>query len=466
MGLKIVLVSPYEIGRQPFALAQPAAWLGEAGFEVECLDLAVDRLHAEPFAGAGLVIVHAGMLTATRIAIEALPRIRRWAPQAHVCVFGLYAPLNADMLRDCGAQTILGGEVEPELVALARRLRDDRHAVGTAEPVISLGKIAFRTPDRSGLPPLERYARLQMPDGARRTVGFAEASRGCKHLCRHCPVVPVYDGVFRVIPVDVVMQDVRQQVQAGAQHVSFGDPDFLNGPTHGLRVVRALHDEFPSVTYDATIKVEHIVAQAALLPELGATGCLFVTTAVESIDDQVLGCLDKGHSGSDFERAARLLDDAGIAIAPTFVAFTPWTSLDGYIELLERIVALGLVENVAPIQLAIRLLVPKGSRLLSLPGFRRALDGYDAAILGYRWSHRDRRVDALQSAVQAFVSQAEQLGLSRSDAFREIWRLAFREAGRPAPALPQGSLGGQVPRLSEPWYCCAEPTSAQLAAMG
>ena len=77
--------------------------------------------------------------------------------------------------------------------------------------------------------PLEKYARLTMPDGRTRTVGYTEASRGCKHLCRHCPIVPVYDGVFRVVDRDVVLEDIRQQVAAGAQHITFGDPDFFNG---------------------------------------------------------------------------------------------------------------------------------------------------------------------------------------------------------------------------------------------
>ena len=127
-----------------------------------------------------------------------------------------------------------------------------------------------------------------MPDGTARVVGSTEATRGCKHLCRHCPIVPVYDGQFRVVPVDVVLADIRAQVAQGAMHVSFGDPDFFNGPTHARRIVEAFHREFPSVTYDAIIKVEHLLTHRELLPVLVETGCLFVTSAVESVDDDAL----------------------------------------------------------------------------------------------------------------------------------------------------------------------------------
>lgn len=61
-----------------------------------------------------------------------------------------------------------------------------RQPFNLAEPAAWRSKIEFLLPDRSVLPPLARYARLNLPDGAQKTVGFAEASRGCKHLCRRC----------------------------------------------------------------------------------------------------------------------------------------------------------------------------------------------------------------------------------------------------------------------------------------
>ena len=195
--------------------------------------------------------------TATRIAVEALPRIKRFAPKAHLCVYGLYASMNEPLLRRLGVGAVLGGELEPALVSPCQRLRANGTAMTQSEPVISLGRVRFEVPDRSGLPKLSGYAHLVLPDGSTRVAGFAEGSRGCKHLCRHCPVVPVYQGKFRIVPVDVVMEDIRQQVREGAPHISFGDPDFFNGPTHGLRLARALNAAFPHVTFDATIKIQH-----------------------------------------------------------------------------------------------------------------------------------------------------------------------------------------------------------------
>ena len=458
---RAVLINPYELGRQPFALAEPAAWLKRAGFEVACIDLSLQKLDPLTLAGASLVALYVGMHTATRIAVEAIPRIKVLAPGAHLCVYGLYAPMNETLLRGLGVGTVLGGEFEPGLLSLAERLRSTRCNGTQSEPLINLGRIEFLTPDRSGLPPLALYAHLQMPDGSSKVAGFAEGSRGCKHLCRHCPVVPVYQGKFRIVPVDVVMADIRSQVAIGAQHISFGDPDFFNGPTHALKLARALHAEFPGVTFDAVIKVQHLINHADLLGELKRCGCLFITAAVEAVDDRILEYLDKNHTAADFGRAVALLRQAGIAFAPTFVAFTPWTTLEGYVELLQRLIDLDLVESVPPIQLCIRLLVPQGSYLLKLPGFRDLIQDFDAKILGYPWRHRDPRVDGLQQRVQAFVASAEEEGLPRREVFAAIWRMAHEAAGRRAPNLAE-NLGFPIPRLSEPWYCCAEPTDQQL----
>ncbi|HLE36764.1 MAG TPA: radical SAM protein, partial [Candidatus Acidoferrales bacterium] len=348
---KAVLINPYELGRQPFALAEPAAWLKRADFEVACIDLSLQKLDPLTLAGASLVALYVGMHTATRIAVEAIPRIKVLASGAHLCVYGLYAPMNEVLLRGLGIGTVLGGEFEPGLLSLAERLRSTRRNGIQSEPLINLSRIEFLTPDRTGLPPLARYAHLQLPDGSSKVVGFAEGSRGCKHLCRHCPVVPVYQGKFRIVPVDVVMADIRSQVAMGAQHISFGDPDFFNGPTHALKLVTALHAEFPGATFDAVIKVQHLIDHAELLAELKRCGCLFITAAVEAVDDRILEYLDKNHTAADFGRAVALLRQADIAFAPTFVAFTPWTTLEGYVELLQRLIDLDLVESVPPIQL-------------------------------------------------------------------------------------------------------------------
>lgn len=458
--MHVILISPYELGRQPFGLAEPAAWLRRAGFRVTCIDLSLQRLDSEALLEARMVAIYLGMHTATRIAVEALARIRTLAPRAHLCAYGLYAPVNEALLRTLGIGTVVGGEFEPALLATAQQIE-----AGRAPPVtgstVNRGKIAFIKPDRSGLPALQRYAQLRMPNGRRKVVAFTEASRGCKHLCRHCPVVPVYEGRFRIVPAEVVLADIRDQVAAGAEHISFGDPDFLNGPTHAFRILAALRQEFPEVTFDATIKIEHIVNLGERLALLKEAGCLFITSAVEAVDDEILSHLRKGHTNRDFEAAVALLGRLGIALAPTFVPFTPWTTRAGYIALLRRLVELKLVESVPPVQLTIRLLVPASSHLLRLPGLRALVDDFDATLLGYPWRHRDRRLDQLQQKVQALVAQAEESAISRREIFERIWAMAHESLGCVAPDLPE-HLGDPIPHLTEPWYCCAEPTEQQL----
>jgi len=460
-----LLVSTYELGHQPFGLAEPAAVLRQIGAVVETLDLAVESLDEAVFRRADLIAFYVPMHTATRLAAQLIAKVRGWNPTAHIAAFGLYAPMNEIYLRRLGVQTVLGGEFEDGLAALARRLaRGVEAAPGEQlEPRVSVARQNFVIPDREGLPSLDRYAYLRLPNGDKRTAGYVEASRGCKHWCRHCPVVPVYNGRFRIIPREIVLGDVRQQAVAGAQHISFGDPDFFNGPTHALRIVEAVHEEFPELTYDVTIKVEHLLVHAELLPVLQQTGCLFVTTAVESVDDRVLAILDKGHTKEDFLQVVRLFDEIGLSLTPTFVAFTPWTTLDGYLNLLKVIAELGLIRSVAPVQLAIRLLIPPGSRLLELPEIRALVGPLDEAALVYPWSNSDSGIDMLQTRVQALV---QRVGTKSNDQlFGEIWRLAHDHAGRSAPPVPAMGTRRTPAQFSEPWYCCAEPTQQQFALL-
>ena len=467
--MKVLLVSTYELGHQPFGLASPAAWLAEAGAEVSCLDLAVESLDEEAIRAAGLIAVYLPMHTATRLASTVIPRIRAFNPAAHLCFYGLYAPLNEAFLRtELGGGTILGGEFESGLVSLYKRLsaNGSLDLEPQLEPVISLIKQDFRVPRREGLPRLSRYAYVDLGQGRRRTVGYTEASRGCKHLCRHCPVVPVYGGAFRVVPRGVIIEDIRQQVASGAEHITFGDPDFFNGVGHAIRLVEEVHGQFPDLTYDVTIKVEHLLKHAHHLESLVRTGCLFVTTAVESVDDRVLTILDKGHTLDDFVGLVGLARGVNLTLSPTFIPFLPWIAREGYLDLLRLLAGLGLVDYVAPVQLAIRLLVPEGSRLLVVPEMQQHLGDFDAAALSYRWFHPDPSMDVLHDRVRRAVKAADAVGSSRREIFTEVWRLAHETCGLNVPALdPPESLDAPipVPCLSEPWYCCAEPTENQLA---
>lgn len=435
----VVLVSTYDLGRQPFGLASPAAWLRDAGFEVRLNDLAVEALDEASVRRAGLVAIHVPMHTAARLAARWIARVRDLNPRARIVCYGLYARPNEAYLRSLGANQVLGAEYEADLVALARG--------ETLAQTAGLPRLAYRVPDRRGLPPVELYARLVDAQGEERLVAYTEATRGCKHECRHCPVVPVYEGRFRAVPKDVVLADIRQQVEAGASHVTFGDPDFWNGPTHALAIVRAMAEEHPGLTYDATIKIEHLIRHAGHLPELVATGCLFVTTAAESLDDSVLARFDKGHTRADFERALDLCREAGLVVQPTFIAFHPWMTRESYLEFLAFLEQHDLVESVPSIQLALRLLVPSGSRLLG----HLEVGAFDAERLVHPWRHPDPALDELHQVVHMLVQERCAAGESRREIFDRVWAIAAGHG--PLARATQWTERVPVPYLTEPWYC-------------
>ncbi len=437
-----MLLSTYELGRQPFSLASPAAWLRAQGHDVTVADLAVSPFPIAQIRDAQLVAFHLPMHTATRLALKWMERSRKENPSAQLCAYGLYAPLNAELLHSHGVQSIIGGEFEQALVDLA----------GGAAPstVTPLDRLTFIPPDRSSLSPLTRYASLVTPDGLR-VVGATEATRGCKHLCRHCPVVPVYQGAFRVVQAGVVLADIRSQVEAGASHITFGDPDFFNGPAHAMKIVEALHRKFPAVSYDVTIKVEHLLKHRDLLPSLRDTNCAFVTSAVESIDDSVLAMLEKGHTRRDFIETAGIFRDLGLVLNPTFITFTPWTTRSSYRELLKTLNELDLVDQTSPIQLAIRLLITANSRLLELDDVRRVARPFETHLLAHPWRHADPSVDALARQAMHIVDLEQKAGASRRDIFQRLWTLCADGERLPEnfTLLPRTA----VPYLNEPWYC-------------
>jgi radical SAM superfamily enzyme YgiQ (UPF0313 family) len=463
---EILLVACYELGHQPLAVAWPAAFLERAGYRPAVMDLAVEPLDRDRVRRARLVAISVPMHTALRIGTRVAERVRALNPAAHVCFFGLYAALNAAYLRAHGADSVLGGEVEAALVDLARRLAAapdaagadaaGADAAGAAGDGRVLARLDFPAPSRRALPPLRKYAHVDRGDGRREPAGYVAASRGCKHWCAHCPIPPVYGGRFFVVPVDVVLADVRQLVAAGARHVTFGDPDFLNGPRHALAVARAVHAAFPDLTFDFTAKVEHLLRRRDDLAELRALGCAFVVSAVESLSDTVLRHLEKGHTAADVAAALHAVRAAGLALRPTWVPFTPWTTLDDYRAMLAFVAAEDLVDSVDPVQYGIRLLVPPGSRLLTSPALRPHLRGLVAEAFHHEWRHPDPRMDALQAGVAALTARAAAAGEDAAVTFARVRRAADDAAGAAAAAPAAGAPAAdrrRPPRLTEAWFC-------------
>ncbi|MEK6324991.1 MAG: CUAEP/CCAEP-tail radical SAM protein [Acidobacteriota bacterium] len=455
-----LLVSCYELGHQPAGIAMPMGLLRRAGYEAETMDVSVEGFDADKVKRARFVGISVPMHTALRLGLRVAEEIRKLNPGCHICFYGLYASLNADYLLSTVADSVIGGEFEEALVQLIKAvdsgapidIKDVSTRSRASKPV--LARLNFATPDRSALVPLEHYARL-VYNGEQRLVGYVEASRGCLHHCTHCPIPSIYNGRFFVVPENIVLEDIRGLVASGARHITFGDPDFLNGPGHSLRITGAMHEEFPELTFDFTAKVEHILKYRELVPEFAQSGCIFVVSAVESLSNTVLENLKKGHTRDDVLEALRILRGAGITMRPTFVPFTPWATIDDYLEILEFIESQELIDHVDPVQYSIRLLVPPGSMLLSQPD-NRWLGQLVQESFTYEWAHPDRRLDELQRRVSAVVEQAAGRNEDTRETFYDILELAHAARGD-APsgrlAVPIDPSRLRPPRLTEAWFC-------------
>jgi radical SAM superfamily enzyme YgiQ (UPF0313 family) len=451
----ILLVACYELGHQPLAVAWPAAFLEREGYRPAVMDVSVEPFDAERVRRARVVLISVPMHTALRLGVTVAERVRAVNPACHVAFFGLYATLNAEHLLAGPADSVLSGEVEAALVRLIRKLESPSNSTDGSprSPLPVLEKLSFPVPSRAQLPSLKKYARLER-DGSQELVAYVEASRGCKHLCRHCPIPPVYGGRFFVVPVEVLLADVRHQVEAGATHVTFGDPDFLNGPGHALAVARALHGEFPSLTFDFTAKIEHLLRHRERLVELARLGCAFIVSAAESLSDTVLAHLEKGHTRADIETAVRLVSAAGMTLRPTWVAFTPWTTLDDYRELLEFVETHGLVDAIDPVQFSIRLLVPPGSLLLESAALRPFFGDLVKDQFHHAWTHPDPRMEALHREVSGAVARAADGREDAAVTFQRVRELADRAAGvAPRAFATPARDRKRPPRLTEPWFC-------------
>ena len=466
--MRVLLISTYELGHQPLHVASPAAALRRAGHEVRCLDLSVQPWDPEAVQWAEAVAFSVPMHTAMRLALSAGRRVRGDHPELPICFYGLYATVSRELVQRELAARVIAGEYEPALTAWVDELATTRAGVVAGDqPIIHLQRGSFDPPARELLPGLESYARLAV-GGEERLVGYVEASHGCVHRCRHCPVPAVYDGRIRIVQAETVLGDVERLVSMGARHITFGDPDFLNGWRHSLEIVRAVHERFPELTFDCTTKVEHVLERAGVWEEMAAAGCLFIVCALESVNDEILVRLDKGHTTAEAVLAIALLREHGIETRPSFMPFTPWTTPRDVLEIIDFVAVHDLVANVDPVQLTIRLLVPEGSLLLEREDLRAHLGPYVPERLSYPWRSADPAVDRLQGRLNALVQQSAAAQEPAGLTFARI-RAAVREAtGEPRvpepEAIPMGSSEGR-PRLTEPWFCCAEPTEDQFGPL-
>jgi len=431
---RVLLISTYEQGHQPQGVAAPAAALTSAGHEVSAFDLAVESVSQERLrdaaADADLIGISTPMHTAARLGIRIARQLEAMSDK--IVFFGL----AANSLRDLGLGRAISGDTDLQLVALANGDEPQVAPVFDRQPRL--------VPDRTLLPPLERYARYMDASGTARLAGYVEATRGCAHRCTHCPLTPIYAGRLRLNGADTVLADIDQQVSMGAEHITFGDPDFLNAPDLAMDLLRRSTEAHPGLTFDATIKVEHLIEHEGLLGEMAALGVTFITSAFESVDDRLLEILDKGHTASDLDRVLCSTEAVGIALRPTWLPFTPWTSAEDYLALLQFVESRALVGLTPPVQLGLRLLVPADSPLADPMRDMDALVSYDADGLTWNWRHPDERMDSLQADVAALAE--------RGASFAEIKQAACRALGaQPWDDMPAPHL--HRPGLTEDWFC-------------
>jgi radical SAM superfamily enzyme YgiQ (UPF0313 family) len=458
--MNVLLISTYELGHQPFNLASPAAHLLNAGHHVQCLDLAVENFDEEKIKRANFIGISAPMHTAIRLGIHVAQRIRKIHSAAHLNFYGLYAGLNADYLLSHVADSVIGGEYEQALATLVKATEnDDRKIIAGVEKKEAAGgtqfpRLNFLQPARHLLPPLSKYAALAI-DGEYRLAGYIEASRGCAHICRHCPITPAYNGRVRIVQPEVVLADIEQLVQMGAQHITFGDPDFLNGVKHSQRLVRELHAAWPQLTFDFTAKIEHLLEHRGLMPEFARLGCVFIVSAVELLNDRVLSILQKGHTRADVEEALQITRQAGIPLRPSLMPFTPWTNLQDFLGLLDFVEEQRIIANIDPVQYSIRLLLPPQSPLLKLPETQPYLREFDEDKFSFHWVHPDPAMDRLQKEIAICVEAAAHTHQETHKTFAAICELGCRAARqRPRRKFDSLSLPSlSPPRLTEHWFC-------------
>ncbi len=431
---RVLLISTYEQGHQPLGIAMPTAALLAAGHQVRAVDLAVESVSAERLnqlaADAELIGISTPMHTAARLGV----RIARTLEDASDKI--VFYGLAANSLRETGLGRALSGDTDLQLVALANGEQAPNVPIFDRQPRL--------VPDRTVLPPIDQYARYRDASGEAHLSGYVEATRGCAHRCTHCPLTPIYAGRLRINGAETVLSDIDQQAHEGAEHITFGDPDFFNAAEQAIDLLRASARRHPSMTYDATIKVEHLIEHAQLVPELSELGVTFIISAFESVDDHLLSVLDKGHSAADLDTVLESTRAADIAIRPTWLPFTPWTSAQHLLDLLQFVESRQLVDVTPPVQLGLRLLVPSDSPLAAPMKEMGSLVDYDQDGLTWNWRHEDPRMDALQSEL---ASMAE-----RQASFAQIKEVACRALGaEPWPDVPAPHV--HRPGLTEDWFC-------------
>ena len=437
--MKILLLSFYDLGKQPKIISELYKKLDNGSNQIDIVDYSIEEkdLTLDNYDVLG---IYASMHTASVLAEQYL-RDRKLPNK--LFVFGLYANVFSEMFSNFQSiHSFDSDELESLLEVQLNPNYSFKHSV----------------PDRTILPSITDYSHIV--DGSNNLIaGSVETTYGCKHEYTHCPVPIQFKGMFKTFGTEKIITDVTNQVEEGAKHISFNDPDFFNGPKHALKILQLLNEKHPSITYDSTIKVEHILKYPDYFQELKNLNMLFVISAFETTNDHVLNILQKNHSFNDLNKAVELSLENNIDIRPTWMPFSPWTEQNDLISIIKLIENYKLRETVDPIQLTIKLLVPKNSLILKRPEMKEYLLDYDPASFSYAWKYKFPNIDNIQNELFTYVLQHE----SENEYTQYLGLVDILESHTNETLLNSEKYSQRiVPKLSETWFCCAEPNKIQL----
>jgi len=437
--LKILLLSFYDLGKQPKIISELHKKLDNGSNQIDIVDYSIEEKNLT-LDNYDVLGIYASMHTASVLAEQYL-RDRKLPNK--LFVFGLYANVFSEMFSNFQSiHSFDSDELESLLEVQLNPNYSFKHSV----------------PDRTILPSITDYSHIV--DGSNNLIaGSVETTYGCKHECTHCPVPIEFKGMFKTFGTEKIITDVTNQVEEGAKHISFNDPDFFNGPKHALKILQLLNEKHPSITYDSTIKVEHILKYPDYFQELKNLNMLFVISAFETTNDHVLNILQKNHSFNDLNKAVELSLENNIDIRPTWMPFSPWTEQNDLISIIKLIENYKLRETVDPIQLTIKLLVPKNSLILKRPEMKEYLLDYDPASFSYAWQYKFPNIDNIQNELFTYVLQHE----SENEYTQYLGLVDILESHTNETLLNSEKYSQRiVPKLSETWFCCAEPNKIQL----
>mmetsp|Transcript_156 Transcript_156/g.503 ORF Transcript_156/g.503 Transcript_156/m.503 type:complete len:425 (+) Transcript_156:2547-3821(+) len=404
MGSSIV-VSIFEGGYQPINALTGLSALREAGHDTDFLDAYVEGYDIEKLKEYDTIIMPVPLFDSLNSAIQLTKELEEAGSKAETVMFGQYATINAPYLTGRYADHVVSGEWEVPLVSLMNQREGSKdpsvnvYSKGAASPEKTVQMLKLRgtmaKPIRHAAPNLTKYPQPHLANlmGEEKVVGGIELTRGCHHKCTYCSVFSAYDGKVLLGDIDQIIEDIDAMVDQGMEHMTFIDAEFFNATRRSFDALARIHQRHPTLTYDFTTRVDHILENRDRLSELRDQGVRVITSALEFPKNEVLQQVAKEVDVDDLKESVRLVQNSGITLNPTFIMFNPWVTLDDFPKFHDFLVETNMENSVDPVQFETRLHLYKGSPLLKNDTIKALrLEEHE---FYYDWFHPDERVDEL-----------------------------------------------------------------------